>query len=446
LLLAAVGLLWGAGRMHEPLRALRSEYHLNPSDPMNDAPPLMAFTTVALGGFRGILADLLWIRAAALQEKGQYFELVQLSTWITRLEPRFTEAWAYHAWNLAYNISVLFSEPEDRWRWVRSGISLLRDEGLRYNPGQAHLYRELGWLFQHKIGAAMDQAQMYYKQAWAREMMALFDGPAPDYTNMPPESRRRLLEEYRLDPDLMRQVDERYGPLDWRLPQAHALYWAWCGRRYATGFEALACDRMIYQSLGDAFRQGRLTLDKDEEIFLPSPNLDLLPRMLQTLENSMAAHPEEAEIRDAHRLALETAVLMLYTFHRNEDAARLFDELKTRYPSEETAAGFEPFIFHAFTAELEEPSEPRLRELIESAVYKGLFWRALGDDARAAGYDQLAALCWQRTMKQREEDPEWRGRAGLPPLEKIRRQAKERLMQELKSERAKARLIDNIPR
>ena len=34
------------------------------------APPLVAFTTVALGGFRGIIADFLWFRAMALQDEG----------------------------------------------------------------------------------------------------------------------------------------------------------------------------------------------------------------------------------------------------------------------------------------------------------------------------------------------------------------------------------------
>ena len=27
----------------------------------------------------------------------------------------------------------------------------------------------------------------------------------------------------------MRTVNERYGPLDWRLPEAHAIYWASIG-------------------------------------------------------------------------------------------------------------------------------------------------------------------------------------------------------------------------
>ena len=39
------------------------------------APPLVAFTTVALGGFRGIIADFLWFRAMALQDEGKYFDV-----------------------------------------------------------------------------------------------------------------------------------------------------------------------------------------------------------------------------------------------------------------------------------------------------------------------------------------------------------------------------------
>ena len=324
LLLAAIGLFWGAGRMHAPLREERAKYHLNPSDPLGDAPPLLTFTTVALGGFRGILADLLWLRATRLQEEGQYFELVQLATWVTRLEPRFPQAWAFHAWNLAYNISVLFAEPDDRWRWVRHGISLLRDEGLRYNPGEARLYRELGWLFQHKIGAAMDQTQLYYKEAWAREMAALFDGPAPDYEQLRPEIRRRLLEEYRLDPALMQQVDERYGPLDWRLPQAHAIYWAWRGRRYATGFEAQNCDRMIYQSLRDAFLQGRLAYDPDEGLLIMLPRSRGASRTAPHLGRIHGHALVGGGNARGPSLILGDAVLMMYTLNREGEARAYF--------------------------------------------------------------------------------------------------------------------------
>ena len=162
--LLGVLLIGAAGLRGNDLLSMRREHRLTQADPLENAPPMVAFTTVAFGGFRGLIADLLWLRAAGLQEEGNYFELVQLSDWITKLEPRFTAVWAYHAWNQAYNISVLFSEPADRWRWVSNGMKLLRDEGLKYNPGDARLLYELGWIFQHKMGTDTDQAHMYYKR------------------------------------------------------------------------------------------------------------------------------------------------------------------------------------------------------------------------------------------------------------------------------------------
>ena len=100
-------------------------------EPLENAPPALAFTTVALGGFRGLIANVLWIRAMKLQEDDKFFEMVQLSDWITKLQPHFNDVWIFQAWNMAYNVSVKLKDFEQRWRWVRRGIELLRDEGLK---------------------------------------------------------------------------------------------------------------------------------------------------------------------------------------------------------------------------------------------------------------------------------------------------------------------------
>ncbi len=39
---------------------------------IKNAPPLVAFTTVALGSFRGLLSNFLWLRAMALKDEGKY--------------------------------------------------------------------------------------------------------------------------------------------------------------------------------------------------------------------------------------------------------------------------------------------------------------------------------------------------------------------------------------
>ena len=496
-LLAAAGFI-GAARLNPALTALRGRLRLVPADPLENSPPLVAFTTVALGGFRGLLADVLWLRATRLQEDGQYFELVQLADWITKLEPRFTTVWAFQAWNMAYNISVLLEQPPDRWRWVRHGISLLRDEGLRYNPGSAGLHRELAWLFSHKMGGDTDQAQLYYKKAWAAEMAALFDGPQPDYARWQAVAAgreallqrpgvaaclarlrelgqdpfdpallyvtnrsatvsavldqasaarelldylrvQRLHEEYRMNPAAMQAVDVRYGPLDWRLPQAHAVYWAVQGQLYAHGFDAVSLERQIFQALADAFRQGRLFVNPAEDAFILTPNFELLPRVNRIYEEAIRAHPGESTFLTAHANFLRQAISLLYLYHRNQEAADRLAQLRRLYPDQGKAATLDAFVYDELAAKADQLSQQEASAQIEGMAYQGCLWLAAGDREHAAGMDQLARQIWKRYMALRT-DPEFRERTGLPPYDQLRRQAWDRARSAVKSAAARARL------
>ena len=334
LLAAAILLLWAAGQQNAPLTAARGEYRLTSADPLENAPPLMAFTTVVLGGLRGLIADVLWLRVSHLQDEDRYFELVQLADWITKLEPRIADIWAFHAWNIAYNVSVMMPQPEDRWRWVRSGIELLRDEGLRYNPGDARIYRELGWMFQQKIGGVTDTAHLYYKKQWASDMRPFLDGPRPDYDGLAADTERsrRLKEEYRMDPGTMSEVETAYGPLDWRLPFTHAVYWAWRGRQHSRAAgEALACDRMIFQCMADSFMYGRLVSDPDGDEFFTAPHLDLLPWVLAAYEDAMARHAQTS-VRAAYASFMSDASLVLYLFGREDGARDVYARLRSTFP------------------------------------------------------------------------------------------------------------------
>ena len=229
ILLIAAFALAGAGALNARLLRLRGDLRLTQAPPTENMPPAVAFTTVALGGFRGVLADVLWARAGALQDEGRYFELVQLSGWIVQLQPRSPAIWAYHAWNMAYNLSALMASPAEKWRWVRNGIVLLRDDGLAANPGSPRLHRELAWLFLHKLGTDFDSAAAYYRQQWAAEVDA---GAAPP------------------DPALVRKIEGEIAPLDWRSPQAQAIYWAMAGLPFArSAFDDLSLRRIVYQAL-----------------------------------------------------------------------------------------------------------------------------------------------------------------------------------------------------
>lgn len=133
---------------------------------------------IAMGAFRGIFVNFLWVRANDMKEAGKFFEAIELARAITRLQPRFPRVWVFHAWNMAYNISVMTSTSEERWNWVNQGIRILRNEALVENPNDMLLHKELGWMFLHKIGGYTDDANAYYKRRLAMEWTVIL-GPPP---------------------------------------------------------------------------------------------------------------------------------------------------------------------------------------------------------------------------------------------------------------------------
>jgi len=171
----AVALIIIAGSRLGYINSQRRQMKLISNKPLENAPPSLAFATVAMGAFRGLVVDVLWMRADHLKEEGQFFDAKQLAEWISILQPRFAQVWEFQAWNMAYNISVAIpaEQADQRWMWVKNGYELLRDKAIPLNPRAMLLYRELGRIFQHKIGGLADDDQKYYKLRLAEAMQPL---------------------------------------------------------------------------------------------------------------------------------------------------------------------------------------------------------------------------------------------------------------------------------
>ena len=289
----------------------------------SDTPPALNFVMVGLGGFRGIVSEILWFRVNTLQEEGRFMELVQLSDWITMLDPHAAEAWAYNAWNLAYNISVLMIRPEDRMRWVENGIALLRDEGLRFNPREARLYRELAWLYQNKIGDNLDSAHVTYKLALAETMAPLVreDGTLNDTT----ENRLRLAA-LKLDADRMLALEKRFGRLDWRIAETHAAYWADQGLAFASGTERLMCLRGIYQPLMLSLLRGHFTGDLAHKKWGASGNPTVAVATADLIAQTCREFPSR-NMSYVHSRYLVMAIAALSKSGLNDEAHALYDRL-----------------------------------------------------------------------------------------------------------------------
>lgn len=305
-----------------------------------DIPPALTFVIVGLGGFRGIVAEVLWFRANRLQDEGRFLELVQLADWITMLDPHAAEAWVYNAWNLAYNISIMMIRDEDRLRWVESGIALLRDEGLRFNPREARLYRELAWLYQNKVGDHLDQAHLTYKFALAQKMSPLLH---PDGSvDITPE-HCSVLAAWHLDANRMAALEQKFGPLDWRLPEAHAVYWAIQGVDFATGTERLLCRRGVYQPLILSVFHGRFTgsIEKRQWKTEANPGLALTTAgyMLETLKDNPSKNMTVVTLR-----FLSFAIQLVEKAGLHNDAQTLYGHLTSLLPTKRETPTFADIV------------------------------------------------------------------------------------------------------
>jgi hypothetical protein len=454
--LAAV-LLVGAGFLQNSLNRDREELGLTRVQPLDNAPPVLAFTTVALGGFRGLISNALWMRATELQDEDKFFEMAQLADWITKLEPHFVQVWLVQAWNMAYNISVKFKETSpgqfpDRWRWVQAGIDLLRDDGLRYNPNETLIYRELAWFFQHKLGQNLDDASMYYKQQWANDMAKVFGKKTPDLDELihpqteDQKARARLLRDtYKMDPEFMKQVDEEYGPLEWRLPEAHAIYWAALGLKKAAENptkikpdDLITLRRVIYQSMLLSFHRGRLITNPFAHVFEFGPNLDIIPKVNFAYEQAAKEDaPNRDHIQKAHRNFLRDAVYFLYEYNRLADAAKWYQYLSTQYPDKDLISGdtnskpanltLDQYAIARVEDDVSNSGgHDRTKAAIEGLLVRSYESMVLNQDAPAAGFRMLARKVWE--AYQSGIPKERLSAIGLEPFDEIDRKVRARLL------------------
>jgi hypothetical protein len=430
LLICADSAQWRLNRLREGLGFTRAT-------PLKNAPPVLAVTTQVLGAFRGLIANALWLRAMELQENDRFFEMVQLSDWITKLQPHVSMVWAVVAWNMSYNISIKFSDPPDRWRWVQWGIELLRDEALKYNPHEVMLYRELAWHFQHKLGANLDDAHWYFKNAWAAQMQAVLGSGHPNFDELihpkTDEAKARaktLREKYKLDPAKMKAVDQRYGPLEWRLPEAHAIYWAALGKEMArTKQDLIMLRRVLYQSMQLAFQRGRLIENKYDRRFDFGPNLDIIPQTNAAYEEAIAEDEQMREhIGRAHKNFLLDAVYFLYTNNRLSEAEKWLAVVKQKYPNDyppETT--LEGYALKRVGEDVSETNVDRTK-MVLGGVLKNYFYNlAIGEDDQATGYALLARNIWNRYQSKVAGGASEK-RVGLPPLDKMKEEVLERMV------------------
>ena len=536
-LVLMVGLIIAAGMQLDSINNQRRDMGLIIDRP-EDIPPSLAFATIATGAFRGLVTDFLWMRADRLKEEGQYFDAKQLAEWITILQPKFAAVWVFHAWNMAYNISVAIpaSRPEQRWQWIKNGYELLRDEAIdKYKLRNIEIYHELARIFQHKIGNISDDAQYYYKLQLASLMKPLLSSPdnqfdfedkgyfdalvkAPvewneiitdpnvskliqalktadpvfsedkkfvgNYLSLRQDSGRyepaaaktiddfrgtevlkkfdifakayQLRHVWKLDPVLMREINQTYGPLDWsepnshlpfdwRHPDSHAIYWAVKGLKIAREDESreidiaeINADRIVAHSLHNLFRYGKVYVHNvpvniesadpsgesqerfAQEVFL-RPDLRFFESYNEYVLNIIKKYNNENKgayesLRNGHRNMLINALLSFYQSGHKPQAQKIYRQLRKLYPEiPDFKVEFEVFARKRLIEELETIDIFDTKEQVISLLRETFFLFAIGDNETAAGREKMAEEVYKMYVSQNTEE-----RTKIPELKVLK--------------------------
>ena len=379
-------------------------------------PPSLTMITIALGPIRGLIADALWWHVAELQERGEYFEIMKITDWITTMQPNNPFVWTYHAWNLAYNIAYEFPTAETRWEWIYNGIKLLRDEGLQMNPGNNFIKSELGWMFVDRVGGTTDAQFDYYIHKWSeimgkymqygtrKEILAMTEIP----TKVPKlvkntawknfiKKTNAMEKEMKLKPERMLKIDRQYGPFNWLLPQTTAVYWSARKDSFQPSQGYVNYRVVVPVAMQWSFLKGSIVSDPKTKLFVTTNNFKIAPNIIRMYRNR-AKVSKKPEMEHKQCLTfLTNAIPILYSFDKTKTATLLFDEYKKLRPGVKGD-------FHNFTItqlmRLQEKGAARYKQsLVELSLYSAYKALMKNQSEKAAQFANSAEKTWIKHQK-----------------------------------------------
>ncbi|HXE41547.1 MAG TPA: hypothetical protein VN516_00885, partial [Candidatus Baltobacteraceae bacterium] len=243
---------------------------------------------------------------------------------------------------------------------------------------------------------------------------------------------------YKINIAVAEKVNEEYGPLDWRLPETHGIYWAVQGLQKAKEHpdkikqgDLMMLRRVIFQSMQEEFRHGRIISNPFTQSVELAPNLDIISDVNDAYLQVMAeadAGDSNAVARAGYKNFLRDAVYFLYVNNRIKDAQYWFDYLGKKYPDRPLVdkvpnsyaknLTLDEYAFDRVQEDVGETSLERITSIIEGMLAHAYEDLAIGQNDRAAGYQMLAQKVYDRYQNEMGNDQK---RVTLPPMNNLKR-------------------------
>ena len=188
----------------------------------------------------------------------------------------------------------------------------------------------------------------------------------------------------------VRQTDEEFGPLDWRLPETHAIYWSVIGMDKGRTGDPMVLYRMIWQAMKLAFDKGTVNINPHNSMIEFSPNLEIIGNVNKTFEKMKLMLPEKADyVARGQEFFLHDAIYFLYLHGREESAAEWYRYLGShQFKADYTWVRDMPlgdFVMLRIQNQINGSSPYNAKGIIEAYVQNFYYNLALGRNEKARG-------------------------------------------------------------
>jgi len=224
----------------------------------------------------------------------------------------------------------------------------------------------------------------------------------------------RLRNWVKLDPKRIVKLQKALGvTLDFRLAEAHALYWANLGlemgtdKRAALDIHRLNTNRIEFYCLQKMFHRGRMAMSRNARLGEPpllSPDIRVVPPLFRAflndskkyLKNEKTKEPISTNFKTGFVGFARSAILRYHELGMQKKAQELFDYLSKNIPDPMYKNGLDGFLLKQVIPDRELNDYRVALSRIEGLIRRGLLHYAYDEDEEATRYLSRAKQVYHR--------------------------------------------------